>query len=128
VQKIDLLSSAWALVNTSIHEALATSFLEALACETPLLACTDQENLVSRFGTFTGSWDGDGMDGIPRFESGLQQLLDNRNLRIRLGQQGREWVQRTHNGTNFLRAFNSLCVSAGLRRNQGDSVKAWPGN
>ena len=35
-QKFQFLSSAWVLVNTSIHEALATSFLDALVCETPL--------------------------------------------------------------------------------------------
>src|SRR5205807_10440094 len=51
-QKLHLLSSAWVLVNTSIHEALPTSFLEALACETPLLSCTNLEGIVSRFGIF----------------------------------------------------------------------------
>ena len=36
ILKHQLVSSAWVLVNTSIHEALPTSFLEALARETPL--------------------------------------------------------------------------------------------
>ena len=40
-EKIRLLSKAWVLVNTSIHEGLAVSMLEALACETPLLSLQD---------------------------------------------------------------------------------------
>ena len=115
-QKLHLLSSAWVLVNTSIHEALPTSFLEALACETPLLSCTNLEGIVSRFGIFTGAWDGDGMESLPRFVSGLRQLLENRSWRTQLGQQGRAWVERTHNGANFLHAFDALCACAGLDR------------
>ena len=51
-RKHQLVSSAWVLVNTSIHEGLPTSFLEALARETPLLSFTNQEDVVSRFGIY----------------------------------------------------------------------------
>ena len=111
-EKRKLLSSAWVLINTSIHEALATSFLEALACETPLLCCTNQEELVSRFGIFTGRYDGDGMQSLPRFTIGLQKLLEDRDLRTSIGQRGREWVEHTHNEENFLAAFGELCGAA----------------
>ena len=43
-EKTNILTSAWVLVNTSIHEGLAISFQEALKCETPLLSCVDPEN------------------------------------------------------------------------------------
>ncbi len=117
-QKFQLLSSAWLLVNTSIHESLPTSFLEALSCETPLLACTNQEEVVSRFGIFTGEFDGHGTQGIPQFLAGLQQLIEDNNLRVQLGQQGRQWVESTHNGVQFLRAFDAISAGAGLRRAQ----------
>jgi glycosyltransferase involved in cell wall biosynthesis len=115
-QKLHLLASAWVLVNTSIHEALPISFLEALACDTPLLSCTNPEGLVSRFGIFTGSWDGDGMESLPRFVNGLRQLLEHHSWRTQLGQEGRAWVERTHNSANFLHAFDVLCASAGVHR------------
>lgn len=115
-EKYRLLSSAWILVNTSIHESLPTSFLEALSCETPLLACTNQEEAVSRFGIFTGEYDGHGMQGVPRFVAGLQQLIEDDNLRVQLGQRGRQWVGSTHNGVQFLRAFDALSVGMGLHR------------
>lgn len=115
-KKVNLLTSSWVLVNTSIHEALAISFLEALACQTPLLACTNQEHVVSRFGIFTGAFNGDGMEGLPHFEAHLRRLLGDRSLRIDLGKRGRTWVERTHNAANFLRAFDNLCTLAGVPR------------
>ena len=114
--KDQLLSSAWVLVNTSIHEALATSFLEALACETPLLSFTNQEDVVSRFGVVVPWCGGDGMKGLGDLAAGLRLLLDDQGLRTRLGREGRLWVQRTHNGTRFLQAFDSLCARAGIPR------------
>ena len=115
-QKLQLLSSAWILVNTSIHEALPTSFLESLACETPLLSCHNPEGIVSRFGIFTGSWDGDGMGSLPAFADALAQLIEHNDWRTRLGQEGRQWVERTHNATMFLNAFDMLCARAEVYR------------
>lgn len=114
--KVELLKSAWVLVNTSIHEALATSFLEALACEVPLLSCTNQEGVVSRFGLFTGICDGDGLRGLPAFADGLCRLLTNRVMRVELGRRGRLWVERTHNGENFLKAFDALYTKQSISR------------
>ena len=37
-EKTRLLSEAWVAVNTSVHEGMPVSFLEALACETPFLS------------------------------------------------------------------------------------------
>lgn len=115
-QKIQLLSSAWALVNTSIHEALPTSFLEALACETPVLSCTNAEDVASRFGIFAGWWGGDGRAGLPTLAGGLRRLLENERMRAALGQGGRRWVERTHSVSAFLSAFDLLCARGGVRR------------
>jgi glycosyltransferase involved in cell wall biosynthesis len=115
-EKYSLLSSAWALVNTSIHEALAISFLEALLCETPILSCQDPEQLVSRFGIYIGRWDGTGLDGLPRFAEGLNQLLRDGPMRVRLGAAGRKWVEENHSRTRFLEAFQDLCVKAGVHQ------------
>jgi glycosyltransferase involved in cell wall biosynthesis len=112
--KHQLLSSAWLLVNTSIHEALANSFLEALACETPLLSCNNREGIASRFGIYTGRWPGDGMSGLSAFAHGLERLIEDTERRTRLGQAGRQWVEQTHNGTTFLSAFDKLCERAGM--------------
>jgi glycosyltransferase involved in cell wall biosynthesis len=120
-KKLRTLSSAWALVNTSIQEGLAVSFLEALACETPIISCQNTEDVVSRFGVYLGRWDGDGLDALPRFAEALEHLLRDATTRTRLGREGRAWVTENHNQGRFLDAFESLCARAGLRGFKGRS-------
>jgi glycosyltransferase involved in cell wall biosynthesis len=108
-EKNKIVASAWVLVNTSIHEGLAISFQEALKCETPLLSCVNPENVVSEFGIYVGRYDGSGMEGIPKFVEGLKTLLEDHELRIKLGKEGRTWVTKTHNQENFKKVFSDLC-------------------
>ena len=115
-EKLRLLSEAWVAVNTSVHEGLAVSFLEALACETPLLSCVNTGFVVSRFGLYTGRFDGSGADSLGAFRAGLRTLLDNPGLRCELGRRGREWVRATHSLDTFLAAFYRLAERAGVRR------------
>lgn len=111
-EKINYLSSAWALINTSIHEGLAVSFQEALRCETPLLSCVNPEDIVSRFGIYVGRHDGDGLSSVPHFIEGLQRLLSKPKLRLELGRDGRSWVESLHNQANFITVFGDLCKEA----------------
>ncbi|MEB3886874.1 glycosyltransferase family 4 protein [Lyngbya sp. CCY1209] len=116
VDKIRMLSEAWVLINTSIHEGLAVSFQEALKCETPILSCLDPESVVSRFGIYVGRYDGTGMEGIPKFVEGLKTLLENHELRTKLGKEGRKWVSEDHNKERFLEAFVEFCDRVGVKR------------
>jgi glycosyltransferase involved in cell wall biosynthesis len=113
-EKLELLSSAWLLVNTSIHEGLSVSFLEALACETPIVACVDPEGIVSRFGMFVGTYLGTGLDALPALELAVGELLSDAERRQRLGREGRAWVNATHNRARFLEALSNLCTLAGV--------------
>ncbi|MDT7541861.1 MAG: hypothetical protein QOE33_1765 [Acidobacteriota bacterium] len=120
-EKARALSSAWVLVNTSIHEGLAISFLEALACETPILSCQNPGGIASRFGIYTGHFDGDGLEGLPHLVAGLEHLVGDEELRLRLGREGRSWVRETHSRAHFLTAFRDLCARAGVALG-GDKV------
>jgi glycosyltransferase involved in cell wall biosynthesis len=113
-EKVQALSSAWILVNTSIHEGLAVSFLEALACETPLLACVDPGGIVSRFGLYAGRFDGTGLEALPALSAHMNRLLSDHRLRLQLGKAGRSWVQETHNWPNFLVSLRNLCAHVGV--------------
>jgi glycosyltransferase involved in cell wall biosynthesis len=116
-EKARALSSAWALINTSIHEGLAISFLEALACETPILSCQNPGGVVSRFGIHAGDFGGAGLEALPQLAAGLRRLLGDEGLRARLGREGRSWVGETHSRARFLAAFRDLlraCVGRGL--------------
>jgi glycosyltransferase involved in cell wall biosynthesis len=100
--------AAWVVVNTSVHEALPTSFHEALAARTPLLACVDTERVASRFGIYAGRYDGDGLAALPSLRAGLERLLGDGDLRARLGDAGRAWVCERHTPERFVAAFHEL--------------------
>lgn len=113
-EKLRLLTSAWVLVNASIHEGLPVSFLEALACETPILACVDPGGVVSTHGVSVGSFDGDGLDAVDHLEAALRRLLGNAKWRTQLGRAGRAWVEACHNPSRFLSALRDLGAKAGV--------------
>lgn len=94
--------------NTSIHEALPVSFVEALAYETPILSCQDPEGVSTRFGSFTGRFDGTGLEGLPRFAEGLSWLLEDDDRRLERGRAGRRWALSNHGEEHFLRALLEL--------------------
>ena len=110
--KRSVLESAWILLNTSIHEGLSVSFLEALAHETPIVSGVNPEEVVSRFGEWVGRFPGEGTDGLDAFEAALRRLIADAPRRSRLGREGRAWVETTHSRSEFLLAFTKLCAEA----------------
>jgi glycosyltransferase involved in cell wall biosynthesis len=106
--KLRVLSEAWVAINTSVHEGLAVSFLEALACGTPLLSCVNTGFVVSRHGVYIGRFDGSGVDALPALRGALRALLDDPERRRALGERGRRWVRETHSRERFLDAFFRL--------------------
>jgi glycosyltransferase involved in cell wall biosynthesis len=114
--KREILASAWVLANTSVHEGLAVSFLEALSFETPLLATVDAGGLVSRFGVRVVGAPGTGLEELDALSSGLERLLGDRPLREAVGRSGREWVEQHHSRDAFLAAFARLLNRCGIRQ------------
>jgi glycosyltransferase involved in cell wall biosynthesis len=100
-EKLDILGSAWALLNTSIHEGFPVSFMEALALGTPVVAAVDPEGAVSRFGACVEQSDGDGLASVPAFESALRDLLADSARRERLGREARDWLLSVHTPERF---------------------------
>jgi glycosyltransferase involved in cell wall biosynthesis len=110
------LRRGWILLNTSIHEGLAVSYLEGLAHEMALVSCVDTEGLATRFGRAVRRAPGDGMETLDAFEAAVRELIEDRAERERLGRAGREWVEATHSREAFLRAFFELAEGLGVRR------------
>lgn len=115
-EKLDLLASSWVLVNTSIYEEAPVSVFEGLACETPVLSCTDWGEVASKFGIYVGEHNGAGLDALPSLREGLRQLLHNEAYRRRLGEAGRAYVEQTHNDSSFLSGFRDICRYLDIER------------
>jgi len=114
-EKFDVLSRAWLLVNTSIHEESPVSVLEALAYETPIVSYEDWGDLVGRHGIVIGQREGTGEEGLDDLESAVRRLLVNHEERRTLGAKGSSYVQETHSDENFLRQFEHLLLELNIR-------------
>jgi len=106
--KHSLLRKAWLLISLSVHEGVAVSFLEALACATPIVALVDPGELISSYGCFAGAFPGTGMAAIGSLGRCISWLLQNQSARRELGIRGREHVIATHNEQRFLTGFATL--------------------
>ncbi len=115
-EKLELLSSAWVLVNTSIHEESPVSVMEALAYETPVISYEDWGRLVDRHGIAIGQHLGTGSEGMPHLTEALELLLSNDELRIGFGKAGREYVEKKHNDATFLSSFRDVCLASGIKK------------
>jgi glycosyltransferase involved in cell wall biosynthesis len=102
------LSRAWILLNTSIHEGLAVSFLEALAAEASIVSCQDPEGLATSYGRYVGRWNGDGLASVTAFVAALGELVGSPEATRSLGRQGRQWLEKTHGRSPFLAAFADI--------------------
>jgi glycosyltransferase involved in cell wall biosynthesis len=85
-EKSHILEESWALVNTSIREALPVSFLEALAHETPIISGENPDRVTSVYGFHVA--DGD-------YASGIRWLLESDDWCVK-GRKGRSFVKATY--------------------------------
>ena len=105
------LQGAWALINTSVHEGLPVSFVEALQHEVPIVSTVDPEAVTSRFGAVVPRGAGDGLEVVDAFVEALKALLDDPDRRDRLGRAGRDWAAAEHSQARFTRELGA-CLDA----------------
>lgn len=117
--KAERLARAWFVVNLSVHEGVAISWLEAFHCRTPVLSTVNPGNLVALFGRFAGEWKGTGLAGLPRIKAAFAELLSNRTLRAELGVAARRHVMQTHNTPRLARKFVELAEATEALRPPG---------
>jgi len=85
-EKKEILEKSWILVNTSIHEGLPQTFIEACAYKCALLSSVNPDDFASKFGYHVKNDD---------FENGLMWLLNDDNWKIK-GREGYEYVKRVN--------------------------------
>lgn len=100
-EKENYLKNAKILVNTSIHEALPISFLEALSFGTLIVSNRNPENLTEKFGIYVGEVLGDGFDKVDLYVNAINTLLKDELTRDELATQAIEYIKQHHNVENF---------------------------
>lgn len=99
--KQKFLRRAKILVNTSIHEALPISFLEALAARTLIVSCRNPEALTAKFGFYTGPVLGNGFDRVDDFVDGIRRILGDENYRKQVAEDGYRYISANHSIARF---------------------------
>ena len=108
--KNNYVKNAKILVNTSIHEALPVSFLEALAYGTLLVSNRNPENLTSQFGTWVGDVLGDGFEDVDKYIEAIRGLIENDDKRKKLSLAGCNYVKEIHNVSKFKKDLTNVIM------------------
>ncbi|WP_139852943.1 glycosyltransferase family 4 protein [Acinetobacter pullicarnis] len=109
-EKQAFLRDAKLLVNTSIHEALPISFLEALSYGTLLVSNRNPEDLTSKFGVHVGDVLGDGFDKVDLFVNAINLLIQDETKRQDLAKQARQYIEKYHNVEDFVTKLRSILI------------------
>lgn len=109
-EKIRYLKEAKILVNTSIHEALPISFLEALSYGTLLVSNRNPEDLTSKFGIHVGDVLGDGFDKIDLYVNAINKLLTNENIRAELSLKAIEYIKQIHDVSKVIPTLREIIL------------------
>lgn len=110
-EKDRLLRECKVLVNTSIHEAIPVSFLEAISYGQKLLSCQNPDDITKNNGYFTGTILGEGIDRIEEFQKGLEFCLNNYNEKEII--ESIEKIKENHNLDKFINNMRALLMKEG---------------
>ena len=110
IEKNNFIQDAKILVNTSIHEALPISFLEALSYGTVLVSNRNPEDLTSKFGIHVGDVLGDGFDKVELYVEAIQKLMQNDSIREEKAKAGIAYVKNIHNIADFTRNLRKIII------------------
>lgn len=107
-EKDHYLKNAKILVNTSIHEALPISFLEALSFGTLLVSNRNPENLTSKFGIHVGEVLGDGFDKVDLYVDAIKNIMENEAQFKPLRHAAIEYIKENHNINDFINSIHNI--------------------
>lgn len=107
-EKEQYLKEAKIMVNTSIHEALPISFLEALSFGTLLVSNRNPEDLTSKFGIYVGEVLGDGFDKLSVYIDAIRQLMNDEDFRLETAGKAIQYIKETHNISRFIHDLRAV--------------------
>lgn len=110
-QKAELLRKSMILINTSIHEAVPISFLEALSYGTLLVSNRNPDDLTSRFGYYTGQINGEGYDGVEEFVRGIERIMSDPAAYRESAKAAMGYIREVHAISSFVLNLRRMLLS-----------------
>lgn len=107
-QKAQLLKQCKYLVNTSIHEALPVSFLEAMSYGCLIVSNRDPDSLASKFGRAVPQANGDGRESTPIFTQAIRDLESDPSQALQLSNSAIKYVQEVHGLDGFIKSMRDV--------------------
>ncbi|MGL5052267.1 MAG: glycosyltransferase [Cetobacterium sp.] len=105
-KKDNLLRESKILVNTSIHEAIPVSFLEAISYGLKILSCQNPDDITRKNGYFTETILGEGLDKLQNFERGIEECFekyDEKSIILSI-----QKIKENHNLDKFIYNLRNL--------------------
>lgn len=107
-EKDRILRECKVLVNTSIHEAIPVSFLEAISYGLYIVSCQNPDDITKNYGVWTGTILGDGLNQIDKFLSGIKQCITNyEEKKLR---EGIEYIKENHSIEKFQKDLRKVVI------------------
>lgn len=101
-EKDKLLRQSKILINSSIHEAVPISFLEAMSYGMLLVSNRNPDDLTSKFGINVSQVNGNGFDSVPEFVQAIKKIINNEQSRILIANEARQYIEKYHNINSFI--------------------------
>nr|WP_218954825.1 glycosyltransferase family 4 protein [Acinetobacter sp. YH01025] len=108
--KASYLKRAKILINTSIHEALPISFLEALSYGVLIVSNRNPENLTEKFGVHVGDVLGDGFDKVDLYCSAVNKLMNDDILQKQLAVKAIQYINEVHTVERFVKNTRKIIL------------------
>ncbi|MEG2556793.1 MAG: glycosyltransferase, partial [Odoribacter sp.] len=109
-EKDQLLRESMILINTSIHEAIPVSFLEALSYGLLIVSNRNPDDLTSQFGYYTQQINGNGYTSINEFIQGIQSIIRNQKSYYEKAQQAMSYVHTVHSIEHFIQNIRQIII------------------
>ena len=93
-EKEKYLKDAKIIMVTSIHEAVQTAQLEAMAYGAGPVSNLDPDGMTSEHGIWVGDVHGDGLESIDKYVAAVNKIMKNDKLRTKLAKKSVEYIRK----------------------------------
>lgn len=111
-EKDSLLRRSKLLINTSIHECIPVSFLEALSYGMLIVSNRNPDQITKKFGHPVEQVNGDGYEEVDEIVGAIRQLMKDDKFRTDTAKQAIDYVKKVHNIKRYTTSIREVITKA----------------